>query len=84
MLIDLVAVEYSAGREVCIAPWHRVSVGDTVETNFGTATVIATHAVTADHPRFKFMNENIPVTRIKSLYFEYEGLTNDLPEEHAD
>lgn len=84
MLIDLVVVEYSAGREVCIAPWEKVSVGDTVETNFGTATVIATTTTTADNSMFEFINGNCPFTRIKSLYFVYEGLANDLPEERTD
>lgn len=84
MLIDLVVIEYSAGREVCIAPWQKVSVGNTVETNFGIATVIAKDTTTTDNSLYEFINGNCPFTRIKSLYFEYEGLTNDLPEEHVD
>lgn len=60
-MIDLVGVQYDtkgANKEVCVAPYASVAVGDKVQTEWGTGTVKSVvHIHAGDDDRKMFTEE---------------------------
>lgn len=74
MLIQLVAVQYDAGTEVCVAPYDSIKAGDTVQTRFGTGKVAEVATVSTGNDVYAFLKKNSPLSRIEMVRLNYEGV----------
>lgn len=72
MLIQLVAVQYDAGTEVCVAPYDSIKAGDTVQTRFGTGKVAEVETVSTSNDVYCFFKKHGPLSRVEMVRLKYE------------
>lgn len=72
MLIQLVAVQYDAGTEICVAPFDAIKAGDTVQTRFGTGKVAEIETISSNNDVYCFMKKYSPLSRVEMVCLNYE------------
>lgn len=80
-MIDIVLIEYSKGvREVCKAPFASLSVGNKVQTDFGTGSVLDVCSIYEDNRVLELFNACHIVMNVLAVIKElkYEEPHNDL------
>lgn len=74
MMIQLVAVQYDAGTEICVAPFDSIKAGDTVKTSFGKGKVVESVTVSTGNDVYSFLKKHSPLSRVEMVSLNYEGV----------
>lgn len=72
MLIQLVAVQYDAETEVCVAPFDSIKAGDMVVTSFGSGNVAEVATISSSNDAYCFLKKHSPLSRVEMVCLNYE------------